>query len=104
MTDLVELLDAMFTDDEDHGDDRLLITVYAADEITRLRQELADAKTLLADALPRIVDGIRLRAENAKLREIIAEWEDATYHYGSLLDSDPRQRAAAASLRKAIGR
>ena len=74
VTDIVDRLDAMFTDDEG-TDDRLLISVYAADEITRLRmelakttQDLADAKTLLADALPRIVDGIRLRAENASLR------------------------------------
>jgi hypothetical protein len=77
VTDIVDLLDAMFTDDEGR-DDRLMISVFAADEITRLRaelvkttQDLEDAKTLLSDSLPRLVDAIRLRAENAKLREII---------------------------------
>ena len=79
VTDIVDRLDAMFSDDEGR-DDRLMISIVAADEITRLRMELAktaqdleDAKTLLADSLPRLVDAIRLRAENVKLREIIRD-------------------------------
>lgn len=77
--DIVDLLDAMFTDDESSADSRLLTVARAADEIAELRQQLVksaqdleDAKTLLADALPRIVDAIRLRAENVSLRAKIA--------------------------------
>jgi hypothetical protein len=83
VTDIVDLLDAMFTDDEFHSDSRLLVTIRAADEIASLRVELAkttqdleDAKTLLADSLPRLVDAIRLRAENVRLRDLVIEWAD----------------------------
>jgi hypothetical protein len=72
VTDIVDLLDAMFTDDEFHSDSRLLVTIQAADEIARLRVELEEAKELLADSLPRLVDAIRLRAENVSLRAKIA--------------------------------
>lgn len=73
VTDIVDLLDAMFTDDESGNLSRLLITTRAANEIERLRDELDEAKELLADSLPRLVEGYRLRAENVKLREIIRD-------------------------------
>lgn len=74
MTDIVDRLDAMFTDDEGR-DDRLMISIHAADEIRHLREELAEAKELLADSIPRLVEGYRLRAENVELRGLASSLE-----------------------------
>lgn len=66
--DVVDLLDAMFTDDESAAVSRLLTVARAADEIVKLRIDVEETKILLADAQPRIVEDLLIKAENRSLR------------------------------------
>ena len=64
--DIVDQLDAMYTD-KDSGVNHPLVTLEAANEITRLRSEIVSLNELVADALPKLTERLKLRAENKKL-------------------------------------
>jgi hypothetical protein len=93
MKDIVDdLRNAITRGDSNPWDEALY--KRAADEIERLRSELAESAR-------NVISQIAVEDE---LRSLITAWADASDAWDAYHDADLRDRAAVVALRKAVGR